>query len=252
MINVEFRFYGELNDLLPKQKKQECYSTEVTLRSSVKDAIESQRIPHVEVAGLFVNDQPVGWDYILSDGDRITVYPRGFSLPNPDGKLELFPYPDPPQFVLDVHLGKLARYLRLLGFDTLYYSEDVGDETLAEVSAIENRILLTFDHQLLMRNIVKIGRLVRNRDPVDQIREIVDRFDLMDKIESFSRCINCNNLLVQPEKLEQLESAPPLIREKNGNDLTLYQMCEGCGNLYWAGSHTDHMISEMEKLGIEL
>src|SRR5690606_8682000 len=108
------------------------------------------------------------WDYIVQDGDAIEVYPdfEAIDLPN---KIRLLPaYPYKPRFVLDTHLGKLANYLRMMGFDTLYRN-DYDDDELAEVSHHEERIVLTRDLGVLKRSLVIYGYFVRNTNPRQQI-----------------------------------------------------------------------------------
>jgi len=251
MIRVSFRFYGELNDLLNPLKRQRRYSTYVTIRSSIKDAIESQRVPHPEVALLFLNDNAVGWKELLHKEDRISAFPRSYNLPIPEEDTLIKAFPNPPAFLLDVHLGKLAKSLRLLGFDTVYYSIDRGDEALVKQAVKEERILLTFDHQMLMRNGIDYGRIVRNRDPKKQIIEVLDRFELREKHKAFTRCLNCNGLLVMPQDQSFLKHVPECVLKRLGPNVNRFRICSNCQQLFWQGTHTDEMLKNMKKWGIE-
>src|SRR5690606_8403323 len=144
MAKATFRVHGELNYFLPRRHKNQLIVHEFDWKASIKDMVESIAPPHPEIALLLVNGVSVDWDYIVQDGDAIEVYPdfEAIDLPNKICLLPSFPYK--PRFVLDTHLGKLANYLRMMGFDTLYRN-DYGDDELAEVSHHEERILLTRD-----------------------------------------------------------------------------------------------------------
>jgi uncharacterized protein len=172
-MNASFQFYAELNDFLPRHKRQVRINYDFKERPSIKDTIEALGVPHLEVCYIEVNGEYVDFSYIIQDGDTINVYPISAKLTTVTsvgvGIPELI------SFVLDVHLGKLATSLRLLGFDTLYCNDYV-DEELARISSSENRILLTRDRGLLMRSIVTYGYYVRETDPQQQIVEVMRRF----------------------------------------------------------------------------
>jgi uncharacterized protein with PIN domain/sulfur carrier protein ThiS len=205
-------------------------------RASVKDMIESLGVPHTEVEVILVNDSPVDFSYIVQDGDRISVYPifESFDI-SPLVRLRPRPLRE-PKFVLDTHLGKLAAYLRILGFDTLYRN-DYPDEELARVSAEEKRILLTKDRGLLKRRLVTHGYCVRATDPKQQVKEVLERFDLFGNVSPFSRCIRCNGLLEQVSKQAIEGRLPPDTRQYYDD----FYRCTACDQLYWPGSHYDAM-----------
>jgi len=133
-----FRFYAELNDFLPQSRRQTTFKHCFNGGPAVKDTIESLGVPHTEVDLILVDGEPVGFDHLLQDGDRVSVYPRFVTL-DLGGIQRLRPEPlRHKRFVLDIHLGKLANYLRMLGVDTLYRN-DYADATLAEISRREKR-----------------------------------------------------------------------------------------------------------------
>ena len=137
-----FRFYAELNDFLPPERRFTEFAYSFLDAAPVKDRIESFGVPHVEVDLILANGQSVDFAYRVQDGDRISIYPV-FEAFDIAGLTRLRPEPlRDPRFVLDVHLGRLAAYLRMLGFDTLYQNH-CADERLAEISQSEHRILLT-------------------------------------------------------------------------------------------------------------
>jgi uncharacterized protein with PIN domain len=148
-----------------------------------------------------------------------------------------------PRFVLDAHLGTLARYLRLLGFDALYRN-DYDDAELAAISANEHRILLTRDRGLLKRRIVTHGIFVRDDNPRAQIRDIVSRLDLGGLIRPLSRCTRCNGVLAPVEKAEIADRLEPKTRRYYDRFLR----CAECGQIYWKGSHFARLEKTLEDL----
>lgn len=227
-----FRFEGELNDFLPRRRQHTIVVVPFVGHGSVKDLIESLGVPHPEVAHIVVNQTPVDFGYLVQPGDAVVVYPLSMSNVVP---LALRPRPT-PRFILDVHLGRLAEYLRLLGFDTLYRN-DYDDPTLATISAQEDRILLTRDVGLLKRGIVVHGLYVRATDPPKQVVEILSRFDLFDAIAPFQRCVRCNGLLRFVPKEAIADQLQPVTRDLHET----FRQCAQCGQIYWQGSHYDRM-----------
>lgn len=236
MAQATFRFYAELNDFLPPYRRQVPFVHRFNGRVSIKDMIESLGVPHTEVDLILVNGVSVDFHYLVRDGDRISVYPvfESFDI---TPLLRVRPRPlRQPRFVLDVHLGRLAAYLRLLGFDTLY-TPDCDDATLAALSREERRTLLTRDRGLLKRRQVTHGYCVRTTNPREQVREVLRRFDLYRLIAPFSRCIRCNGLLQPVSKQAIADRLPPHVRD-NQQD---FRICTACGQVYWRGSHYDRM-----------
>ena len=148
-----FRFYAELNDFLPKNRRYVLFPLTFKNRQTVKHLIESIGVPHPEVDLILVNSEPKDFSYIVQDRDVISVYPvfESFNI-SAENKLRPEPLRE-PKFVLDGHLGRLAAYLRLLGFDCLYRN-DYADEEVTGISHDENRICLTRDRGLLKRKII--------------------------------------------------------------------------------------------------
>ena len=236
MAVARFRFYEELNDFLPPERRKTEFDYQFERRASIKDVIEALGVPHTEVELILVNRESVDFGYILHDGDRVSVYPVFESLDvTPLLRLRARPLRT-PRFVLDTHLGTLARYLRLLGFDTLYRN-DYRDATLARISANEGRTLLTRDRGLLMRRIVTHAYFVRADDPRRQVEEVCARLDLYGLIEPFSRCSHCNGLLQQVDKAQIADQLAPKTRRYYQRFL----QCQDCGQIYWAGSHFKHL-----------
>lgn len=234
---VALRFYAELNDFLRDAYKTKRFKIELNRRTSVKDLIESLGVPHTEVEIILANGVSVDFSYIVEDEDDISVYPMFESVDvTPILKLRDKPLRQ-TRFVLDCHLGRLARYLRQFGFDTLYRN-DYSDDELARTSAEQNRILLTRDRSLLKRSIITHGYFIREFDPRKQLDEVIRRFDLRDQIVPFGRCTRCNGsveLVNKQDIVDQLEPKTRLYYH------TFWQ-CTSCDQIYWEGSHVKHMI----------
>ncbi|MDZ8187320.1 MAG: Mut7-C RNAse domain-containing protein [Nostoc sp. ChiSLP02] len=229
-------FHAELNHFLPRHQKQVRISHSFEERASIKDTIESLGVPHTEIDFIKVNDKYVDFSYIVMDEDIINVYPIS-SRSDITPSLSVSPKPlNIIRFVLDIHLGKLATSLRLLGFDTLYRN-DYEDEELAKISANQARILLTRDRGLLMRSLVTHGYYVRNTNPDKQILEILQRFDLFKLVSPFKRCLRCNGLLESVEKELIIEQIPENVRSQ----IDKFQRCPTCDRVYWKGSHYERL-----------
>ena len=166
---------------------------------ALNTSLNRMGIPHTEVDLILVNGEPVDFSRQLIDGDMVSIYPvfESFDI-SPVNRLRPEPLRE-PRFILDTHLGKLASYLRMLGFDTLYNNQ-AEDQDLAEISSREHRILLTRDRGLLMRNIVTHGHLVKETNPQKQLIEVIQRFQLINEIQPFRRCLTCNGLLQECAK----------------------------------------------------
>jgi uncharacterized protein len=242
-VRASFRFYAELNDFLPEERRGRDIDVAYVVSPSVKDAIEALGVPHVEVDLVLVNGRSVGFDHRITPGDRISVYPIFESLDvSPVTRLRTTPLRR-PRFVADVHLRKLARILRLLGFDVLY-SVSYDDASLIKISTSETRILLTRDRALLKHGDLTHGYWVRSVHAQRQAIEVVRRFDLAREVRPFSRCPVCNGLLQTIDKREALDRIPP----KTAAWLDEYVECTDCGKLYWEGTHTKRIHALIERI----
>lgn len=235
-LRVRLRFYEELNDLLAEGRRKREFAHEYGKSGSIKDLIESLGVPHTEIDLILVNGRSVDFAYQVRDGDRISVYPVFESLDiTPLTHLRPRPLRD-PRFVIDGHLGRLAAYLRMLGFDALYRN-DYDDPTLADISVQQHRILLTCDRKLLMRKQISHGYFVRSRQPHEQLREVVARLDLYRLLRPFSRCMHCNGLIQPVAKALIQDQLPPHTRAHRNT----FGQCGQCGKIYWKGTHCRQM-----------
>lgn len=233
---VFVRLYGPLNDFLPARRRQATLVCTLTSPASVKDVVEALGVPHTEVEYVLVNGQPVAFAQLVRGGDRIAAFPPFLTL-QVSALPRLGPPPqEQPAFVADVHLGRLAGYLRLAGFDVAYRN-DYRDPELVAISAGEDRTLLTRDVGVLKHRAVRRGYFVRETKPERQLAEVLHRFDLAARTAPFTRCIRCNGRLAPVAKSEVLDLIPPRTREHYDD----FRRCTGCGRVYWAGSHHARM-----------
>ncbi|HEY45086.1 MAG TPA: Mut7-C ubiquitin/RNAse domain-containing protein [Anaerolineae bacterium] len=236
MNHASFRFYAELNDFLPPHRKRVIFSHAFDGQPSVKDTIEALGVPHTEVDLILVHGESVDFSYRIKDGDQVSIYPVFESI-DITSVLRVRPQPlREVRFVLDTHLGRLAGYLRMLGFDTLYRN-DFGDAELASLSNRGKRILLTKDRGLLKRAEVTHGYCVREIHPRRQLVEVLRRFDLARLIKPFERCMRCNGLVTLIDDEEVIDQLPPETRQYYDE----YHLCQDCGRVYWRGSHYQRM-----------
>lgn len=242
MAEVTFRFYGDLNDFLPPHKRQRDFACPFNGQQSVKHLIEALGVPHTEVAAILAGGQPQGFGYQPGDGERIAVYPD-FRALAPDFPPLRPPVPDPPAFLADNHLGRLVRYLRLLGFDTAW-DPALDDERLAERAADENRVLLTRDRGLLKRRLVVWGFCPRTTDSRAQLFAVLRRFDLFDRVAPWTRCLRCNGRLRPVDKAAVLDRLEP----KTKLYYDAFQQCGDCGQVYWRGSHFEALEQRVEEV----
>lgn len=242
MNKAKLYFIGGLYELIPSRKRETPIIYKFIYKTSIKHIIESIGVPHTEVNQIIINGTNVDFSYILENGDVVEIIPSGlgenrtgFSL---QGSINTT-----PTFILDNHLGKLAKYLRVLGFDALYRN-DYKDETLAEIASEEARILLSRDRRLLMRKIIYYGYLVRSLDPYEQLLEVTNRFRLISYLYPFNRCLRCNYPLESIAKEEIIDRLEPLTKKYYQK----FKICPKCSQIYWRGSHYEKMLSLIDQL----
>lgn len=229
---IEIRFYAELNDFLSADRRQVAFRHAFDGTPSVKDLIESLGVPHTEVDVILVDGKSVDFACRIRGGERVAVYPvfERFDV-SPVTRLRPAPLRT-TRFIADVHLGTLARYLRLLGFDTAW-RRDLGDAEIVDRSLAEERIILTRDKGILRNGRVTHGYWLRATDPEAQLAEVVRVLDLAASMQPYTRCMQCNGPIARVDAGEIAQAAP-------AHALALHEefsRCRDCGRIYWAGSH---------------
>ncbi len=236
MVTVSFRIYAELNWFIDPTKRQQTFQQSCAGHATVKHMIEALGVPHTEVELILVNGQAADFSRRLRQADHVSVYPRfsrlahGGALPGSQQKK------GDCIFIADAHLGRLARDLRMLGFDVLYRN-DLADADVADMAAKEERIVLTRDRDLLIRKAIVRGCYLYATSVDAQLREVMDRYRLVDRVRPLSRCLKCNGLLHPVEK-ERVQHRLPV---RSGACGQHFFSCAGCDHLYWNGSHVIRM-----------
>ncbi len=238
-----FHFSTELHVFLDHSRKQNPFEYEFSGPQSVKHLIEAAGVPHTEVSQIRMNGEPAGFETQVQDGDQVEVFSFFTSLDDPSLREYGLGERSHPRFILDNHLGKLASYLRMLGFDCLYRN-DFQDDELAQLSQEQSRILLTRDHRLLMRKTVTQGYWLRSQDPDQQLKEVLTRYVLSDLVKPFQRCMRCNALLEPVSKETILHCLQPLTIQYFDE----FHFCPACSQVYWQGSHYTKMLAFIKQI----
>jgi uncharacterized protein len=236
---VRLNFHADLNFFLSSRVGGGVIERTLVEKTSVKDVIESCGVPHPEVDLILLNRQPIDFAYTVVGDVEIEVFPVGGGPPQI--KEKRLQHSGNLRFIADGHLGKLTRNLRLLGFDVAY-DQLADDRQLLNVMKSENRALLTRDRRLLMHAIVRHGYYPRSQKADEQTIEVIRRFDLVDSIAPFTRCLRCNERLREVAKTEVIEKLEPLTKIYYEQ----FRRCTGCGQIYWTGSHFEKLQKRIE------
>jgi uncharacterized protein with PIN domain len=243
MVTATFRFYEELNDFLAPARRKQEFTVPCARQATTKHMIEALGVPHTEVELILVNGESVGFDRLMQDGDRVAVYPRFEAM----DVTPLLRVRDTPlretRFVADAHLGGLAHMLRMLGFDTLY-DNHFHDDAIVAICENDGRIVLTRDRELLKRRSVTHGCYVHALKSEAQLREVVERLDLIRSARPFTLCLHCNAPLRPVDKASVFDRLPPKVQAHYER----FSTCDVCGRVFWEGSHWRSMQRLLEGL----
>jgi uncharacterized protein with PIN domain len=228
-IHVEFA--PELGMFVPRGRRGGGTQVVTDGVSTLGHVVESLGVPLTEVGSLVVDGHEVPVSHVPAAGESVRVRPveRPQRVPGA-----------PLRFLLDVHLGTLARRLRLLGVDTAYESTDIGDPALAARSAAERRVMLSRDRGLLHRRELWAAAFIYSTRPDDQLRDVLGRF--APELKPWTRCTACNGLLKEALKEEVAD------RLKSGTQRSydVFARCEECERTYWKGAHHDRLEAIVE------
>ncbi|MCW5253961.1 Mut7-C ubiquitin/RNAse domain-containing protein [Streptomyces sp. SHP 1-2] len=200
--------------------------------STLGHVVESLGVPLTEVGAIRCDGREVPRRHVPSGGESVEVdtVPRPQRVPGA-----------PLRFLLDVHLGTLARRLRLLGVDTAYESTDLGDPALAALSAAEKRVLLSRDRGLLRRREPWAGAFVYSTRPEEQLDEVLDRF--RPELRPWTRCTACNGLLRRATP----EEVAGQLKGGTRRSYDVFARCGDCGRAYWKGAHHEQLEAIVER-----
>jgi hypothetical protein len=233
MSQAEFRFFGELGGFLPRHRREARFSYAAARAATLKNAIEALGVPHTEVGSVSVNGAPATLQRTVREGDRIEVFPWKPAAPGAEPGGEFL-------FLADAHLGGLARFLRMLGYDTAH-DNNIADAEIRRISREERRIVLTRDRDLLKSADIVRGAYVHALKPEKQLREISDRYGLAAAARPFTVCLRCNLQLDSVDKASIADRLPELVAEMHGS----FKHCRGCDRVYWPGSHYERMLDAL-------
>ncbi len=238
-----FRFYEELNDFLPPERRKQDFDVTCPRRATTKHMIEALGVPHTEVELILVNGESVGFDRLLDDDDRVAVYPK-FEAFDVSSLLRVRSAPlRVMRFIADAHMGGLAKLLRMAGFDTLY-DNGFDDNEIAAIASSEGRIVLSRDRDLLKRREITHGCYVRALNPRQQLREVFQRLDLAGMARPMTLCLSCNAPLHAIDKELIVDQLPPSVRA-NKHD---FSTCDVCRRVFWEGTHWLRMRQFLDSL----
>ncbi|MEV6210271.1 Mut7-C RNAse domain-containing protein [Kitasatospora sp. NPDC051914] len=195
--------------------------------STLGHVVESLGVPLTEVGGLLVDGVHADASRVPASGERVSV----LAVARPQHLA------GPPRFLLDVHLGTLARRLRLLGVDAAYESVDIGDPALAARSAAEQRVLLSRDRGLLHRRELWAGAYVYSHRPADQLRDVLSRF--APPLAPWTRCTACNGTLREAAKTTVRKH----LEDGTERSYDVFAQCTACEQVYWRGAHHGRLSS---------
>jgi len=236
---IRITFYGDLHTFL--SRRFSSFFCRVKDRPSIKNLVESLGVPHTEVDALFANGKAVGFSYLVCDKDSVRVYPDSSRVRfAPVKKLQPSNLRN-PKFIVDVHLGKVAKMLRLLGFD-VFFDSLMDDGGILDESLKNKRIILTRDRGILKQRQARYGYYVRGDTLKDRMKGIIKRYELKDKIKPLTRCCECNGKLTYIRKEEILSQLEPLTR-KHYDKFYRYASCD---KIYWQGSHFPSLLAGLK------
>jgi uncharacterized protein with PIN domain len=239
---LELRFYEELNDFLPAARRKRAFMYAFQGTPAVRDLVQAVGVPHTEIDLVLVDGRSVDFSQRLHGGERVAVYPT-FERLDISPLLCLRPRPlRETRFVLDVHLGKLARDLRLLGLDSVY-RPDCDDAALIDRALAERRIILTRDVGILKQRRVTHGYWVRNHQPARQLEEVIEAFDLRRQLAPFTRCLECNGAIELVDSAELTGRVQTDIRGR----FDRFWQCGECRRVYWQGSHYRRLLQRVRR-----
>ncbi|MGQ0545507.1 MAG: Mut7-C RNAse domain-containing protein [Betaproteobacteria bacterium] len=229
MATARFLFHEPLSAFLKRERRGQAFAYDCARAASLKNAIEALGVPHTEAGAITVNGAPATLQRTVREGDVVEIYP----VTNEEFHSFVF--------LADAHLGGLARFLRMLGFDTLH-DQAMHDEAIRRIAAEEGRVVLTRDRELLKCRDIARGCYVRALKAEAQLREVAARYRLAARARPFTLCLRCNLPLAPLQKAAVAGSVPEKVFLLNES----FSGCAGCARIYWPGSHYQRMQAALE------
>ena len=233
MSRARFAFDEALSGFLAREHRGGAFDYECARAATLKNAIESLGVPHTEVGRVTVNGEPATLQRIVREGDAVEIFEMGTDPISVEmGSV--------PIFLADAHLGGLARFLRMLGFDTVHRNT-LSDDEVRRLALEERRIVLSRDRELLKCRDIARGAYVRALKPEAQLREVAARYRLAEAARPFTLCLACNQPLERVDKAAVADRLPEAV----ARDLHAFSRCPGCGGIFWQGSHYRRMLAAL-------
>ncbi|MFD5471519.1 MULTISPECIES: Mut7-C RNAse domain-containing protein [unclassified Streptomyces] len=229
---IHVGFDPGLHLFVPHHRRRDATAVVTDGVSTLGHVVESLGVPLTEVGALVVDGREVPVSYVPRADETVQVCAVARPQQVPGAPL---------RFLLDVHLGTLARRLRLLGVDTAYESTDIGDPALAARSAAEKRVMLSRDRGLLRRRELWAGAYVYSTRPEDQLQDVLDRF--RPELRPWTRCTACNGLVREATKDEVADQ----LEHGTHRTYDVFARCLDCGRAYWKGAHHDQLEAIVER-----
>ncbi len=240
---IFIRCYAELNDFLPPEQQFKTFALPLVYHT-IQEVIEYLHIPPSAVDLVLINGEAASFDSYIEPENRIALYPvfEAFDISSIQ-KLREHPLRK-VRFVADVHLGKLAKHLRLFGFDTVY-SNTLTLNDILTIASTEQRIILSMNSKFHTISSVTHFYHIRTYNPFEQLINVLTRFDLWNLRLPFTRCLNCNTLFCICDRSDVAEHFIPLrVREW----CSTFYYCSHCNKYYWKGSHYTRLVSFVERV----
>jgi uncharacterized protein len=212
-----------LRPLLPRRDRGSRVVRDAAPTETVAHLLQILGVPPTEVGAASVDGRRIGHEELRTThiGNMSALHVEARERPQPNSG----------RFLLDVHLGTLARRMRLLGIDAAYEPGD-DDSRLAARSASEHRELLTRDRGLLFRRTVYDGALIRSEEVDAQLEDVLSRF--APSLAPWTRCLRCGALLAEVSASEVAAQLKPGTRRTYSS----FSQCTGCNHVYWRGAHS--------------
>ena len=237
-MKAQFHFDPALAPFLAPSRRGRSFEYDCARAATLKNAIEALGVPHTEVGTVTVNGTAATLQRTVREGDFVEV-----AAPQPGSAQVQAEMGTVPIFVADAHLGGLARFLRMLGFDTLHRNA-FSDEEIRRLAESEKRIVLTRDRELLKCREITHGAYVRALKPEAQLREVAERFRLAARARPFTLCLNCNLPLAPADANEVAARVPEAVRRLHQR----FVRCPGCEGVFWPGTHYERMLAALRSM----
>ena len=241
---VSFNIHADIRNLVRPPSVAGQIQYPLTRRAAIKDIIEAIGVPHTEIGRIICDGHQLIFHFIPAGGELIELYP--FTSDSPVNKPTVL-RPEPfssIKFLVDTNVAKLARNLRMAGIDAAAVTT-AGILDIARQANDEERIILTRNRELLKVRTVCFGQLLRSENPLQQMVEVIQRYDLQNSFRPFSLCLCCNGVLIPIEKEQILDRLKPLTKKY----YTDFEQCGSCGKIYWCGSHHEKMAEMLRNVG---